>query len=131
MQREHDEEHILGLHSGTERGHLNHIAMTPGELNVSLQSGIADLSRITGREPHFVRPPYWKFSPETLKQYEAKQLHMLLTDLKIYDGLNTGILVSLNIRSTIRSELIKVRRKLVEGGFPVRRRCYPGYRHLS
>ena len=36
LHREHTEGHVLGLHSGTSRGHVSHIRMASNELRQSL-----------------------------------------------------------------------------------------------
>ena len=104
LRREHNEGHVLGLHSGTARGHVSHIGMGTQELKQSLQDGMEDIRRISGHRPSFVRPPYWLFSRNTLAQYESQGLHMLLSDMKAYDGVNWGIHLfrRLNIKSGLR-----------------------------
>jgi len=119
MKREHKEDHILGLHSGTARGHMNHVAMQPQELQQSLQDGVNDLTVLTGRRPLFIRPTFWRFSPVTLSRYESNDLNMLMTDVRTYDGLNNRINIKLHLQSVIRSELIKVRDRFHQGQLPV------------
>ena len=45
---EHAEGHLLGLHTGTARGHVRHTGMTPTDLDRSLLDGKEDLEGITG-----------------------------------------------------------------------------------
>ena len=48
LQREHAEGHVLGLHTGTARGHVSHTSMSLPELHRSLEDGMADICAITG-----------------------------------------------------------------------------------
>lgn len=117
LRREHAEGHVLGLHSGTERGHVSHIWMSPEELARSLRDGVGDIRRITGEAPVLVRPPYWWFTPETLAQYGEAGLHMVLSDVKAFDGVDWGMHVFR--RANIRLQLTWIRERLAAGELPV------------
>jgi peptidoglycan/xylan/chitin deacetylase (PgdA/CDA1 family) len=124
LLREHAEGHVLGLHSGTVRGHVSHARMAVDELEQSLEDGMNDLCKVTGVPPLFVRPPYWWFNAATVSSYEHRGLNMLLSDVKAYDGVNWGMHIFR--RPNIRAELRKVvarygRRTLphVQGDAPV------------
>lgn len=123
MEREHAEEHLLALHSGSDRGHVNHTVMKPLELQHSLEDGIADISRITGKQPLLVRPTFWRYNAETLARYENNGLNMMLSDVKAYDG-GSGLLHFSSMLSSQRhggmlSELQRVRARIERGEMPV------------
>jgi len=117
LEREHAEGHILGLHSGTIRGHLSHIGMDPQELNQSLRDGMEDIAKIAGRRPLLVRPPYWWFNADTLTQYGNLGLHMMLSDVKAYDGVNWGMHIFR--RPNLRSQLARVSTALAHSRLPI------------
>lgn len=120
---EHGEGHLLGLHTGTPRGHVSHTGMTPTDLDRSLMDGKEDLDRITGKPPLLVRPPYWLFNSSTLSRYNQHQLHMMLSDVKAFDGVNWGI--HLLRRLSFRSQLAGLRAHFLRGALPVVNRCIP------
>ena len=45
LHRTHLEGHVLGLHTGTPRGHVSHTGMSQSELDQSLRNGKEDISR--------------------------------------------------------------------------------------
>ena len=116
LQREHAEGPVLGLHTGTTRGHVSHTSMSLPDLARSLQDGRADLRAITNDEPWLVRPPYWWFNPATMAEYERQGLHMLLSDVKAYDGINWGLRVF--ARWTFRFQLAVGHRRLARREIP-------------
>ncbi|MGQ0809884.1 MAG: polysaccharide deacetylase family protein [Nitrospiraceae bacterium] len=125
LRREHREGHVLGLHTGTVRGHVNHRRMKPEELQQSLADGIHDLQEITGEKPLFVRPPFWSFDSRTLFQYSNNGLRMILSDVKSYDGIHWIVLARLR-RNILRFQLARVRSEITQrllptvgGGVPV------------
>jgi peptidoglycan/xylan/chitin deacetylase (PgdA/CDA1 family) len=109
LARTHAEGHVLGLHSGSARGHLDHRRMPPQELARSLQDGVQDLTALAGRAPTLVRPPFWDWDARTRAAYEAHGLAMLLTDINARDGKIYGWTVSLRRRSHFRAGLDQVR----------------------
>lgn len=104
LQREHAEGHVLCLHTGTA-SHVSHTSLSQTELNRSLQNGIDDISLITHDRPMLVRPPYWRFNSVTRAGYDRQGLHMILSDIKAYDGTNWGqhIFRRWSFRSQLRS----------------------------
>ena len=108
LQREHAEGHVLGLHTGTA-GHVSHTSLSQIELNRSLQDGMNDISLITHDRPMFVRPPYWRFNSVTTDGYNQQGLHMMLSDVKAYDGTNWG--QHIFRRWSFRSQLRAIRRR--------------------
>ena len=109
LRRTHADGHVLGLHSGTARGHVDHRHLSPAELAQSLQDGIHDLTALTGRPPTLVRPPFWNWDARTRAAYEVHGLAMLLTDINARDGKAFGWTVSLRRRSHFRYGLDRVR----------------------
>ncbi|HVG01455.1 MAG TPA: polysaccharide deacetylase family protein [Nitrospira sp.] len=120
---EHAEGHVLGLHTGTARGHVRHTGMTPADLDRSLLDGKEVLDRITGRPTLLVRPPYWMFNSSTLSLYSQHQLHMMLSDVKAFDGVNWG--VHLLRRWNVRSQLSRLRDLFFRGRLPVLNQTIP------
>ncbi|HJR77654.1 MAG TPA: polysaccharide deacetylase family protein [Nitrospiraceae bacterium] len=116
LQKEHAEGHVLGLHTGTVRGHVSHTSMSSADLGRSLADGMADIRSITGKGPSLVRPPYWWFNPATVAQYERHGLRMMLSDVKAYDGIDCGL--HLFRRWNFRAQLRKVHRSLVAREIP-------------
>jgi peptidoglycan/xylan/chitin deacetylase (PgdA/CDA1 family) len=122
LQHEHAENHVLAVHSGTVRGHVNHTTMKPDELQQSLVDGMNDIAAIAGTPPLFVRPTFWRYNAETLARYENNGLNMLLSDIKAYDG-GSG---TLHFRSTFSSqrhgsmlsELQRVQARISRGEIP-------------
>ena len=117
LERQHREGHVLGLHSGTTRGHVRHTGMAASELDQSLQNGIEDIAHITQQEPLLVRPPYWLFNAHTLARYGRHGLHMILSDVKAYDGVNWGMHVFR--RWNFRSQLTTIRNRFLQDCLPV------------
>ena len=111
------EGHLLGLHTGTQKAHLSHTGLSQAELDQSLVNGKEDLDRITGRPTLLVRPPYWRFNASTFNCYGRHQLHMLLSDIKAFDGVNWGI--HLLRRVNFRSQLAGLRTRFFRGTLPV------------
>jgi peptidoglycan/xylan/chitin deacetylase (PgdA/CDA1 family) len=101
--------HVLGLHSGSARGHLDHRRMPPEELQRSLEDGVRDLTMLGGRAPTLVRPTFWGWDARTRAAYEAHGLAMLLTDVNARDGKIYGWTISLRRRSHFRAGLDRVR----------------------
>jgi len=115
LRRTYGEGHLLALHSGTARGHVSHVGMTPAELDQSLRDGMDDIEAITGKPPTLVRPPYWRFDERTQATYRAVGLHMVLTDINARDGKIYGWNISLRRRSHFHAGLERVKQAIVEG----------------
>ena len=123
LQREHAEGHVLGLHTGTARGHVGHTSMSPPDLARSLQDGMADIRAITNDNPWLVRPPYWCFNAATVAEYERQGLCMMLSDVKAYDGIDWGL--HRFTRWTFRSQLAVAHRRLLRREIPSSRGIAP------
>ena len=119
MRREHAEGHVLGVHSGSPRGHIDHCLMPDAELERTLANAKRDIAAIAGRPPDLVRPPFWDYDARTLAAYRRLGLRMLLTDVSANDGVIYVFDVSLRRRSHIRDALAGLREKIAAGGLPV------------
>ena len=119
LRRIRDEGHVIGLHSGSARGHKNHRYLSPAELGQSLTDGISDIRALSGHYPTLVRPPYWSFNARTQAEYHAHGMDMLLTDINARDGKIWGWHISLRRRSHFRAKLAEVRRAIEEDRLPV------------
>lgn len=125
LRREHAEGDIIALHSGSPRGHINHTQMPWPEFVRSLRFGIADIKRVTGAAPQFVRPPYWAFNARTLTGYQEHGLRMLLDDVTIGDGKVHGVIINRHARNRMRVDLRNMYRRIVEGKVPLVDGHYP------
>jgi peptidoglycan/xylan/chitin deacetylase (PgdA/CDA1 family) len=119
LRRIRDDGHVIALHSGSARGHMNHRYLSPPELGQSLTDGSADIHALSGHDPTLVRPPYWSFDASTQAAYHAHGLEMLLTDISARDGKIWGWHISLRRRSHFHSKLVEVRRGIEEDRLPV------------
>lgn len=119
MRLTHQQGHILGLHSATPAGHVGHVSMTPWELDDSLRNGKDDIRAITGDNPLFVRPPHWRFNPQTHALYSNNELHMVLTDVKWRDGIIHVFDENPFGPNYIHYDLRNVRRAIERGELPV------------
>ena len=119
MRREHAEGQVLGVHSGSPRGHIDHCLMSDGELDRTLADAKRDIAAVTGRPPDLVRPPFWDYDARTLAAYRRLGLRMLLTDVSANDGVIYVFDVSLRRRSHIRDALAGLREKIAAGGLPM------------
>jgi peptidoglycan/xylan/chitin deacetylase (PgdA/CDA1 family) len=119
LRRIHAEGHLLGLHSGSPRGHVNHRLLAPAELDRSLADGTADIQSLAGAAPALVRPPFWSYGATTLAAYRRAGLHMLLTDINARDGKIYGWNISLRRRSHFRNGLAEVRENIAANKLPV------------
>ncbi len=128
MRHQHTIGHVLGLHSGTARGHIRHTKMLPEELAQSLRDGQDDLRAITGRDNMFIRPTFWGYNDQTRYLYATHNLKMLLTDVNNRDGI---ILHSIfGLRERVRSELLRMRRAIERDELPTSAR-YDSARHYT
>ncbi len=126
MQEACAEGHVLGLHSGSPRGHIPHPQFTPAELAESLVVGNAAIAQQCPGTVQFVRPPDWVYNDTTLAAYQAAGLEMLQADISVNDGKIYGWTVSMRRRSHIHAGLEKVAQARragllpeVDGAFPV------------
>lgn len=111
--------HLLGVHSGSPRGHIPHPLMSPEELLQSLQQGIRDIEAQCGTQAGVVRPPDWEFNDSTLATYRQAGLAMLQTDVSANDGKIYGWNISLRRRSHMHDALAVVLRAWQAGKLPV------------
>ena len=119
MRREHAEDHVLGVHSGSPRGHIDHCLMPDAELERMLADARRDIAAVAGRAPDLVRPPFWDYDARTLAAYRRQGLHMLLTDVSANDGVIYVFDMSFRRRSHIRNSLAALREKIASGALPV------------
>jgi len=117
MRREWDEGHLLALHTATAR-HSNHRNLPPDEFEASLQTGVADLTGITGVAPQLVRPPFWSYDLRTFTGYQQHGLHMLLTDLSANDGKIWGVNFSFHKHSNLLHQLTELKPHWLAGELP-------------
>ena len=99
---------ILGIHSVSHRGHVDHRKVPPAELTASLIEAKGILRNITGADPVFVRPPFGAKNLATQTIYAKLGLHMLMADIRARDGLIYGYKGSLFRRVHIRNALISI-----------------------
>lgn len=118
MQREWNEGHLLALHTATAH-HSNHRNLDPAEFEASLQTGVADLSGITGSAPTLIRPPFWSYDLRTFTSYRQHGLHMLLTDLSANDGKIWGVNFSFRKHANLLQQLTELKPRYLAGALPV------------
>ena len=119
MRRMHAEGHVLGLHTASAVGHVNHTRMAADELDRMLDAGIADILRLTGDVPLFLRPPFWAHNALTDARYEAHGLSLVMTDIRIGDGKIRGYHSSPGARRKIHEDLRQAAERLARGELPV------------
>ncbi|MBN1378681.1 MAG: polysaccharide deacetylase family protein [Gammaproteobacteria bacterium] len=119
LRKEHQQGHLLGLHSASPRGHVAHTDMSASELDQSLKDGIQDIQRITGYQTVFVRPPSWYYDQDTYAIYKKNNLNMILTDISARDGVIHVFKISFRRRSHINNELYKIRRQIINRQLPI------------
>jgi peptidoglycan/xylan/chitin deacetylase (PgdA/CDA1 family) len=118
LVRIHEEGHVVGLHTASARGHINHTQMPIAELDRTLGDGIADIRVVTGTAPRFLRPPYWAYNDATVERYQAHGLTMLLDDISIRDGKVRGYTSNPKARSRIRADMARAARRIAHGEIP-------------
>ena len=119
MQREHAEGDVLAVHSGSPRGHIDHVLLPEAELERTLADAKADIAAVAGQPPDLVRPPFWNYDARTLAAYRRLGLHMLLTDVSANDGVIYFWNISLRRRSHLHNALAEVRERIAAGALPV------------
>lgn len=119
LRRIHGSGHLLALHSGSDRGHINHTSMPSDELEQSLRDGIDDIRLITEAPARFVRPTFWAFNNATLAAYEHNRLHMLMYDIRVNDGITGGINYVWRLRLRVAAEMRTMRARIEEGVVPM------------
>lgn len=112
-------DHILGVHSGTPRGHIPHVRLAADELITSLENAKQDIAaQCDGGAADLVRPPDWAYNDATLSAYRGAGLDMLLTDVSANDGKIYGWTVSVRRRAHFRDELARVAQIRAAGLLP-------------
>ena len=114
----------MEFHTSTPN-HSNHRFLDDDQLQLSLEHGVADLSRITGSAPKLVRPPFWNYDERTFAAYQKNGMQVLLTDLSANDGKIWGVNFSLHKHSNMLEQLAQVREKWRAGNMPVIDGCVP------
>ena len=117
LRYSHATGHVLGLHSGSERGHIRHTKMSPGELDESLRNGRNDLHALTGRSADFIRPTFWGYTDATLDLYANNGLRMLLTDINTRDGVRIHNIFG--FRDRVYNQLVRTRQAIERSELPV------------
>nr|WP_315395916.1 polysaccharide deacetylase family protein [uncultured Duganella sp.] len=117
IKREHDEGHVVALHTATPR-HSNHRFMDRSTLDASMRLGVEDIIEVTGIAPKLVRPPFWAYDGATLESYRGHGLRMLLTDLSANDGKIYGVNFSWHKRSNMLAMLAETRKRWAAGALP-------------
>jgi peptidoglycan/xylan/chitin deacetylase (PgdA/CDA1 family) len=84
LRRTVAEGHVLGIHTGSADGHVDH--PLEQDLGATLRFAAEDIRAAGGAPPSLVRPPNWRFDQRTLDTYREARLEMLLTDLSARDG---------------------------------------------
>lgn len=115
LQRLAADGHILGLHSGSVRGHVPHTKMDAAELATSLNDGIADIRATSGESSDLVRPPEWAFNAMTLAVYDHTGMAMLLTDLRARDGAGWFFQVDPKTGGKLRDDFAHFRQRWAAG----------------
>lgn len=118
MRREHAEGHVLAVHSGSPRGHIDHMLLPDAELDRTLIDAQSDIAAVAGKTPDLVRPPFWDYDARTLAAYRRRGLHMLLTDVSANDGVIYVFVMSFRRRSHIRNTLAEIREQIASGALP-------------
>jgi peptidoglycan/xylan/chitin deacetylase (PgdA/CDA1 family) len=110
--------HLIGIHSVSPRGHVDHRKVPPETLKTELTKAKGLLRDITGSDPIFVRPPFGAKNAATQSLYQELGLHMLMADIRARDGLIYGYKGSLFRRVHIRNALIEAWQNARQSGNP-------------
>lgn len=114
MQRVATDGHVLAIHSGTHRGHIDHRKMSDAELLESLRDGHADIGRYS-EASGLVRPPFWAFNSSTLATYDHAAVRMLLTDLRARDGVFHWYQVNPETGGRLHRDMAHFQQRLLSG----------------
>jgi len=115
MQRVAAEDHVLAVHSGSARGHINHRTLDSQTLAATLADACNDIRAISGESIDLVRPPFWSFDARTLSVYDQSNMEMLLTDLRAGDGLQWWIQADPETGGRLRNDFRYFRQRLAAG----------------
>ena len=105
---------VLGIHSVSPRGHVDHTKTPTNALIAQLVDGKQLLNKVSGKEPIFIRPPNGVSNPVTRTIYRDLNLKMLMADIPAHDGVIYGVNNSPRRRSHLYNLLASVRNALVE-----------------
>lgn len=119
LRKEHNQGHLLGVHSASPDGHVSHVNLTTSELDKFLKDGVNDLKEITGYQANFVRPTNWKYNQHSIEAYKNNNLKMMLTDISANDGVIHIFNISFRRRSHINNRLYEIRQKIINNKMPI------------
>ena len=123
MRRMQAQGQIVGIHSVSPAGHVDHTDLKTNELATLLIDARQIIRDTCGEDPAFVRPPFCTFNWATRRVYQDLGLSMLLDDISARDGVIYGFNGSPTRRLHIRQALVKLRAKLA--GYPADAEPYP------
>ncbi len=124
----HDEGHIVGIHTGSTRDHVNHkvravyapydanndgiVDVRDGEnaLESDMIRAIDRIEEITGAVPRYLRPTYGAHNSATRAAYSRHGLKMLMWDLDSGDSLHhysAGAGLAASLRNGIRERVAR------------------------
>ncbi len=112
MRQLSEQGQVLGLHSVSPRGHIDHTQVTASALVRELREAKDLLHGLTGAPVLFVRPPFGAYNPATEAIYADADLHMLMSDVRARDGVIYGYNASLSRRIHIRHTLSALRKQV-------------------
>lgn len=113
IQRTLDDGHVLGFHTATP-GHTSHTRLSNGDLEYSLDQGLAAHLALSGRQPTLVRPPHWAYDARTFAAYQRHGLSLVMTDLSANDGKVQWPNFSLRRRSHFEHQMRELRRHVAD-----------------
>ena len=124
MRQLHERGHVLGIHSVSPQGHVDHTTIPTTNLVPLLAEAKTLIRSLTdGADPAFVRPPYGVRNDRTRAIYRDLNLRLLLGDIRARDGVIYGYNMSLTRRVHMRHALAELRTKLA--GTPAGAVLYP------
>ena len=113
IQRTLDDGHVLGFHTATP-GHTSHTRLSNGDLEYSLDLGLAAHIALSGHRPTLVRPPHWSYDARTFAAYQRHGLSVVMTDLSANDGKIPWPNFSLRRRSHFEHQMRELRRHVAD-----------------
>ena len=125
LRRIATEGHLLGLHSGAAPAWRTHPGLGPDLLAATLTDSAAELVRLGVTPAPLVRPPLWRFDPQSLGVYRQLGLGMLLTDVSARDGKSWGFRASPRRRGHLSREFERVAARVASGGLPIHDGVHP------
>lgn len=101
----HEQGHVIGIHSTSPRGHINHTTLSTAVLVGELRQARYRLQCLTGLLPQLIRPPFGACNVRTRTIYATFGLDVLMADIRARDGLIYGYKASLWRRIHLRLAL--------------------------